>query len=199
MHHLTLTRALLITACALPVLAAGCKDDAPAKLFDDSGTWVLRLFRVEDGDEIGGFSAASRVDRFMIHYDQENEVVAAATCRDSMGNTNLTESLCDLSGPAGYQCRCFDYDFTSNMMIWTEFAPKGQTLPPEHKEEGVLQPGEPFGIAIEEYMSISNAYRYRPLPYGLFNSDGQSSEYVFEERSETLIDATGCKEICAER
>lgn len=199
MHHLTLTRALLITACALPVLAAGCKDEEPAKVFEDTGTWVLRLFKLEDGDTLDGFGSPVRVDKFMIHYDQENQVVAVASCFDSMGNSGLTASLCDLSGPEGYACRCFDYEFTADTMVWTEYAPQGQELPPEHMVEGVQQPGQPFTIVVSEYTSISNAYRYKPLPYGVLESDGMTSEYVFEERNAALIDGTGCKEVCAER
>ena len=130
MHKIALIRALVATACALPILAAGCKDE-PIPLFDEEGTWVLSLFALEDGDPIGGFGSSLRQDKYMIFYDKDAKIVATAACNDSMGEQGLKTSQCDLpKEQGGYYCRCFNYEFDETAMTWTEFVPKGQPTPP---------------------------------------------------------------------
>lgn len=198
MAHSAPTRASLATAfaLALPLLAAGCKDE-PIPLFDEEGTWVLTLFKIADGDEVGGFGSVSRENKFMIYYDATDKVVATATCNDSMGNQSLTQSLCDLPKEAGgFVCRCFSYEFDETLMTWTEFVPEGQPAPPTPTEEGAAAPGQGVRISLEAYPDISNTYRYEPLPFGLFESNGLTSEYVFQQRGPAEFDKTGCRDVC---
>lgn len=196
-------RAALATVCALPItlLVAGCQED-PQPLFDEDGTWVLQYFKLEDGDEIGGFGATARVGKFMINYDTDKKIVAAATCNDSMGDQSVTSSQCDVhTNPDGvYYCRCFSYQYELTEMTWTEFVPDGQPAPPTPTaadiEAGALEPGTGIRIALEEYQGYSNTYRYEPLPFGLFDSNGVSSEYVFQQRGKAEFEPTGCNAIC---
>lgn len=204
MHHPALIRALVATACALPILAsAGCKEE-PTKLFDEEGAWKLLLFRLEDGDDIGKFGSTLRDDKFMIYFDPKAEVVAAAMCNDSMGNQSVTQSQCDQTKEmGGYYCRCFTYEFDQAEMTWTEFVPEGQPAPPEPSEDelgmGVAKPADGVRIKLAEYDpdTYNNTYRFQPLPYGVFDSNGVTSEYVFQAVAPSVFDqGTGCREVC---
>ena len=64
------------------------------------------------------------------------------------------------------------------------------------QEMGVAKPGVGIRIALEEYPGYSNTYRYQPLPYGLFDSNGLTSEYVFQQRGKAEFEPTGCNTIC---
>ncbi len=196
MAHSALTRALLATTCTVPLLLAGCKEE-PIPLFDEEGAWVLLYFRLTDSDELTDFGSASRNGKFMIYYDSASKKVAAATCNDSMGDQSLTKSLCDLpKEDGGYYCRCFDYEYDETLMTWTEYVPKGQPEPPIPTDEGVAAPGQGVRISLEVYPDKSNTYRYEPLPFGVFESDGLTSEYVFQQRGAAEFDKTGCREVC---
>jgi len=202
MPKIALIRALVATACALPILAAGCKDE-PIPLFDEEGTWVLSLFALEDGDAIGGFGSSLRQDKYMIFYDKDAKIVATAACNDSMGEQGLKQSQCDLSKESGgYYCRCFNYEFDETLMTWTEFVPEGQPAPPAPTEEdlmnGVTAPDAGVRIQLEEYSpdTYNDTYRYRPLPFGVFDSNGLTSQYIFQSRSGAAFDVTGCREVC---
>jgi hypothetical protein len=200
MTHPLRSRALLTAVCAATVLVAGCQED-PQPLFDeDAGAWVLTLFKLEDSDEIDDFGSVMRVDKFMIAYDKAKKVVAAAACNDSMGNQGVKESLCDRTGPEGYACRCFNYEFNESQMQWVEFLPEGQPMPAEPDEEQQMMGALPFGsayqIALEAYPGYSNTYRYDTLPFGVFDSNGYSSEHVFQLRDRSKFDTTGCAAVC---
>lgn len=198
MTHPLLSRALPTAVCAA-ALSAGCQED-PKPLFDeDAGAWVLTLAKVEDGDSIDDLGSAMRSEKFMISYDKAKGLVAAASCNDSMDNQSVKESLCD-GNPTRYACRCFEYEFDLTEMTWIEFLPEGQPMPAEPDEEQQMMGALPFGsayrIALEAYADFGNTYRYTPLPFGLFDSNGYSSEYVFQVRAKDKFDATGCATVC---
>ncbi|WP_434423485.1 hypothetical protein [Nannocystis pusilla] len=202
MHKTALIRALVATTCALPVLAGGCKEE-PIPLFDEHGTWVLSLFALEDGNVISDFGSGLRQEKYMIFFDKEAKVVATAACNDSMGEQGLKASQCDLTAEqGGYYCRCFEYEYDETEMLWTEFVPKGQPAPPEPSEEdidaGVVPPKNGVRIQLEEYSpeAYNDTFRYKPLPFGVFDSNGVTSQYVFQGRSEAFFDATGCRQVC---
>ncbi|MDC0717169.1 hypothetical protein [Nannocystis bainbridge] len=201
MHKIAPIRALVATACALPILAAGCQEE-PLPLFDEQGTWVLSLFSLEDGDPISDFGSGLRQEKYMIFYDKDAKVVATAACSDSMGEQGVKASQCDLSGEQGYACRCFNYEFDETRMTWTEFVPKGQPKPPEPGEEdianGAVPPDQGVRIQLEEYSpdTYNDTWRYTPLPFGVFDSNGVTSQYVFQGRSEASFDGTGCRKVC---
>lgn len=185
--------------CALTVFVGACEDDGPIPLFDEKGTWALYYFDVMG--ELQPFNNGARVDKFLINYnptDPERKIVSAASCIDSMGRTDITKSLCDTPE---FECRCFTYTFEETTMVWTEFPPKGGKLPPGPEDEDSMapKPGEPNVIDLEAYNpeeGYTGIYRYSTLPYGLFDSDGVESRFVFQKRGETLFEPTGCLAAC---
>jgi hypothetical protein len=198
MTHPLLSRALPTAVCAA-LLSTGCQED-PQPLFDeDAGAWVLTLAKIEDGDEIDDLGSAMRSEKFMIAYDKPGKRVAAASCNDSMDNQSVHESLCD-GIPTRYACRCFEYEFDLTEMTWIEYLPDGQPMPAEPDEEQQMMGALPFGsayrIALEAYADFGNTYRYDSLPFGVFDSNGYSSEHVFQLRSKDKFDATGCATVC---
>lgn len=198
MTHPLLSRALPNAVCAA-LLFSGCQEE-PQPLFDeDAGAWVLTLAKVEDGDSIEGLGSAMRSDKFMIAYDKPGKRVAAASCVDSMGNQSIKRSLCD-GIPTRYACRCFEYEYDLTEMTWVEYLPDGQPMPEEPDEEEQMMGALPFGsgyrIALEAYAGFGNTYRYSTLPFGVFDSNGYSSEHVFQLRAKDVFDATGCAAVC---
>lgn len=200
-----LLRALVATACALPILAtASCKEEGPTTLFDEDGAWKLLYFKLEDGDQIGGFGSTLRQGKYMLYFDKKAKVAAAASCKDSADDSGVLTSLCDVpKEKGGYACRCFNYEYDDDQMTWTEFVPDGQPAPPEPTEaeldEGARSPKDPILVNLAEYDpdNFNNTYRFSPLPYGLFNSNSRTSEYVFQAVSPAVFDnTTGCREVC---
>ncbi|MBK9756859.1 MAG: hypothetical protein IPO88_25840 [Nannocystis sp.] len=192
-HKLRLLLRSCGAICALAIVpAAACNED-PVPLFDEQGTWALVLFDI-DGTGLVKFDISARLDQFLIHFDQESKIVAASGCIDSMNRTDITETLCDADM---YQCRCFTYEFEETQMTWTEFTPKGGVKvedPP--KDSTAPKVGEPYSIAVEEYPDSNQTYRYSTLPYGLFNSDGETTKYVFQTRGDAVFEVTGCMDYC---
>ncbi len=198
-HQYILTGAL----CALVAATGACKEEGPTKLFEEKGAWSLDKFDIGEGIE--NLDLQEREDQFLLYFDPETEIVAAATCIDSMGNMEISESLCDIQE---FTCRCFNYTFEESQMTWIEFTPEVKASgagtwvtppdPPDPADEdgGGPKPGEPFGITLEAYPESNNTWRYSGLPFGLFSSNGVSSRYVFQVRGETAFTATGCLEVC---
>ncbi len=189
----TLKLPLLGAICALATVAGGCGDDEPIPLFDEQGTWSLVLFDIE-ATGLEKFDSSIREEKFMIYFDQEAQVVASAGCIDTMLNTGITKNLCDTGE---FQCRCFNYEFIETKMTWTEFTPEGGTPPPAPPEDSAApKPGEPYTITVEAYPESGATYRYSTLPYGLFESDGETSRYVFQGRNDEQFGPTGCLDYC---
>lgn len=178
--------------CALLVAAGACSEEGPTTLFAEQGTWALFQY---DLDGTGIFPLdQDRVDKFLIYFDSEAKIVAAAECVDSMGRTDVDSALCDIDE---FQCRCFEYLYEESKMVWTEFSPEGAATPPEPPEDSDAAPvGTPFTINLEAYPNSMGTYRYSGMPYGLFTSDGVSSRYVFQVRGDVKFIPTGCLEIC---
>src|SRR4051812_31512507 len=89
--------------CALTVLAGACKDEGRDVLFEEDGTWALFQYDI-DGKGLAPIDAAARVNQYLLYFDMEAGKLAAASCLDSMGRTDLTTALCDVKQ---FECRCF--------------------------------------------------------------------------------------------
>lgn len=184
------THQLILSLCAL-TLAGACDDDeGPKKLFEEEGTWALN--RYDLGQGIMPLNLSEQIDQFLINFNAEAQIVTTAACIDMSGNSSV-DSLCDADG---YVCRCFSYTFMESQMIWTEL--EGNVVPPNPpKDEGIPAPGEAVIIKVDAYPDSANTYRYTPLPFGLFGSDGTSiSKFVFQIRGNDKIAATGCLDVC---
>jgi hypothetical protein len=185
----TLKRSLPALLCALVV--GGCADDEPIPLFEEKGTWAL--FRYDlDGMGVMPIDVQERVDGFLLNFNPDKGIVAAATCIDSMGRTDITQTLCDIDE---FVCRCFNYTFEETTMLWTEF--EGSSEPPVPPEDSTAaKPGDTISIEVSQFGDTSSTYNYSILPYGLFNSDGETTKYVFQIRGDDKFAATGCYEVC---
>ena len=192
-HQLRVSLSSLAAICALAMVAGSCKDEEPIPLFDEQGTWYLKLFDLE-GTGLTKFDVAQREYQFLIHFDQEAKIVASAGCIDSMNRTDITETLCDLGT---FQCRCFNYEFEETQMTWTEFTPKGGMKADDPPMDSTApKVGEPYTINVEAYPESGQTYRYSTLPYGLFNSDGETTRYVFQTYGDAAFEATMCMDYC---
>lgn len=168
--------------CALTVLASACKEEGRDVLFEEDGTWSLFQYDYE-GKGLTAFDVAARVDQFLLHFNMEAGVVAAASCLDSMGRVDLGTTLCDTGK---FQCRCFEYTYEKSLMSWTEVEPKG----------GTVADPQTTAISLEKFPEYNSTYLFKPLPEGLFNSDGTSSRYLFQPRGNSAFEATGCLDAC---
>lgn len=168
--------------CALTVLAGACKEEGRGVLFEEDGTWSLFQYDFE-GKGLMAFDTASRVDQFLLHFNMEAGVVAAASCLDSMDRVDLNTTLCDQNK---FQCRCFTYTYEDSAMSWTEVAPKG----------GTVADPKTTAIDLEKFPEYNSTYLFAPLPEGLYNSDGTSSRYLFQPRGNALFEPTGCLAAC---
>lgn len=183
----------LAALCALAMAAGACKEEEPISLFDEQGTWFLKLFDIE-GTGLTNFDVAQRENQFLIHFNKDAQIVASAGCIDSMDRTDITETLCDTGN---FQCRCFNYEFTDTTMVWTEFTPKGGVKAEDPPMDSTApKVGEPYSISVEAYPESGQTYRYSTLPYGLFNSDGETSRYVFQTFGDPAFVATKCLDYC---
>lgn len=163
----------------------------PGPLFDERGTWAVFEFDLDGSGE--QTVDVTRLDKFLLHYDPDLAIVAAAACLDSMGDSGIDSSLCDLEQ---FVCRCFDYTFSDTTMVWTEFVPAGNPPPPEPPaDSGAPKPGEAHALAVETHPGAM-AYRHGPLPYAVFSSDGLVSSHALQRRGDSLFEPTGCREIC---
>jgi hypothetical protein len=193
----TLQHFLSGALCALVVAAGACKDDEPVNLFDEQGTWALFQYDL-DGSGITPIAESERIDQFLINFDAEAGIVSAASCIDSSMQTSITSAFCDLDK---WVCRCFNYTFEEARMVWTEFTPEGppegyMTPPMPGEDSTASPPGEAFLIDLEAYPETSNTFRYSGLPFGLFDSDGTISRYVFQLRGDVKFIPTGCLQVC---
>lgn len=164
--------------CALTVLAGACKEEGRDVLFEENGTWALFQYDIE-GKGLEPFDTAARVDKFLLHFDMEAGVVAAASCVDSMDRTDLTTTLCDVDK---FECRCFAYTYEKSTMTFAEEVPGGDP--------------KTTTINLESYPGYNSTYLFEPLPEGLFNSDGTSSKYLFQARGDSKFMPTGCLDAC---
>ncbi len=171
---------------------SGTSGSGEPPLFSEQGTWALTLFDL-DGSGLTPFDVAARADKFLLHYDSDAAVVSAASCLDSMGRTDITETLCDTDT---FQCRCFNYTFEGTSMTWTEFISDGFIAPPEPADPSVPKSGDPHVIKVEPFPESAQTLIYSPMPYSLFNSDGKTTRHVFQVRGDSQFAATGCMDAC---
>jgi hypothetical protein len=159
------------------------------------GTWSLDKFDIGEG--ITNLDLQEREDQFLLYFDPETEIVAAAACIDSMGNIDITESLCDTGVhlPLLQLHVRRDADDLDRVRARGPPGPAGPARP-EDEDGADPSPASRSASQLEAYPESNNTYRYSGLPFGLFSSDGVSSRYVFQVRGESVFVATGCLETC---
>lgn len=199
---------LFVLALGLCLTAGACNDDPPPpKLFDEDGVWSVIRYDLEGTGELRDIDNNNRRDAFMLSYDSAERVVTAAACIERDTDT-AADSPCDLTpDTTRWACRCFAYDFVREEMLWREFnagdIPPTVRLseaddPPASADSGSGSGGGSGGgggggegdtlVNVAEIMDIASTYNYRPLPDGLFGSNGETSRFVLQKRAGSVFD-----------
>lgn len=191
----------VLAALGLGLTAGACKDDPPTpKLFQEQGTWSVIRYDL-DGAELREVDTMTRRDAFMLQFDAAEKVVTAAACIENEGD-DVSSSLC-LINPLDtrWDCRCFSYDFVREEQLWREFNPGD--IPPEvslanaeDEPDGGSGSGSAGGggggedtlVNVSEVMDVNSTFNFRPLPEGVFGSDGVVSRFVMQKRADTLFE-----------
>ncbi len=197
------SRFLLVpVALGLSLGAGACKEEPTTpKLFEEGGVWSLINYDLEGSGDINEVDTMNRRDAFMLQFDDVENVVTAASCVDD-SNLEATpaNSGCRLSpSTTRWVCRCFGYDFVREQMLFREFNPGD--MPPDVSIEGGDDPpadeaGESGGTAtgeddtavfVSEVPDINSTFNFRPLPDGLFGSNGMTSRYILQTRAASIF------------
>jgi hypothetical protein len=198
---------LVLAALALASTAGACKDDPPTpKLFQEAGTWSVIIYDLEGNGEQRDIDVQSRRDAFMLSFDTAEKVVQSAACIETDSDT-VADSLCLLNpDDTHWSCRCFAYDFVREEQLWREF--NAGDVPPVVKLSEVNDPpaggdsgsgsggggGDGGGgdgdtlVNVSEIEDVNSTFNFRPLPLGVFGSNGESSRFVMQKRADSQFD-----------
>lgn len=194
---------LLVLVSSLGLCAGACKEDPPTpKLFQEQGTWSVISYDLDGSGTLRDVEVMTRRDSFMLQFDSAEKVVTAAACVESDAD-DVSNSLC-LINPQDthWECRCFAYDFVREEQLWREFnagdIPPTVSLsaaddPPAGDATGTASDGGGGGdgdttVNVAEIMDVNSTFNFRPLPDGLFGSDGVVSRFVLQKRADSLFD-----------
>jgi hypothetical protein len=194
---------LVLAALGLGLTAGGCKDDPPPpKLFQEAGTWSVVVYDLEGTGIQNDIDVMTRRDSFLLQFDTAEKVVTSAACVETDADT-VADSLCLINpDDTHWSCRCFAYDFVEEQQLWREF--NAGDVPPVVKLSDMDDPnaegggtatdgggGEGTGdtiVQVSEIMDVNSTYNFRPLPEGVFGSNGTSSRFVMQKRANSLFD-----------
>ncbi len=179
------------------VLTGACKEDPPTpKLFAEDGAWSVISYDLEGTGNQLDINDSNRRDAFMLSFDSAEKVVTTAACIEAAGDT-VADSPCLLNPNDTYwECQCFAYDFVREEMLWREF--NAGDIPPtvslsaaDDQGAGTTGGGGGDGdtlINVAEIPDVNSTYNFRPLPDGIFGSDGVASRFVFQKRAPSIFD-----------
>lgn len=198
-----LRRPTLFVLAVLGLAAGACKEDPPTpKLFDEQGVWSVIVYDLEGTGAQADIDVDTRRDSFLFKFDKSEKVVQTAACIETDADT-VADSLC-LRTPddTHWSCRCFAYDFVEDQQLWREF--NAGDIPPEVKLSDADDPagGETGGtssggggggtgdtlVQVSEIEDVNSTFNFRPLPEGVFGSNGISSRFVMQKRADSLFD-----------
>ena len=197
-------RHISLFSLAALVTFSSCNGDPDTRLFDETGVWAMTHFSL-DGAMLTEVPANTELDAFLLKFDPNRGVVAAAACAQGSGSAAVGVSTCRRATTADdrtWLCRCYAYDYDESTMNWTEFAP-GDEPPMPGGGGGTGGEDANTPITLSEFTEVNNSYQFQPMPDGgtlhedgLFESDGMTSRYIFLKRAETLFVESGCEEVC---
>jgi hypothetical protein len=177
--HLIATAALLAATATL----TACPEE-DTRLFDEEGVWTLEQYSLDGGPYTD--IAQNRKNRFLLRFKSADKVVAAAACHEQNTDADVNSSNCTNAALSTWTCQCFSYTYDNDRMVWQEFAP-GETPPPVGAPgaDGETGGGETGAheLFLAAPMGTSSTYEFGPLPLDLFNSDGQLSKYIFQQKA----------------
>lgn len=200
-------RSTLLVLAALGLTVGACQDDPPTpKLFQEDGTWSVIRYDIEGNGELREVDTMTRRDAFMLQYDATEKVVTTAACIETDAD-NVSNSLCLINpDDTHWSCRCFGYDFVREEQLWQEFnagdIPPKVSLssaddPPAGDGGGTGTSGGDGGggggdnqtfITVGELPDVNSTYSIRPLPEGVFGSDGETSRFVVQKKADSLFE-----------
>lgn len=187
----------------LALLASGCEEEEPGKLFNEAGSWSLIEYDLS-GVQVKAVNNL-RENAYLLKFRPDLGVVQTAAClSEGQGadDEDPGDGECRLQASTSrWSCRCFAYAYEESSMAWKAFD-AGSTPPPV----GLLPPGTPLGTSVEgdpatipqagayEITLLSDqerrsTYTFSPLPFPVFGSNGSSSLFVFQARNPSLFDA----------
>jgi hypothetical protein len=164
-------------------------------LFDERGVWSVEQYALDGGPLVD--ISAVRANRFLLRFKPEDQVVAAAACAEQDTDVDINGSNCTNAALASWSCECFAYTFAGEQMVWQAFTPVPGEPPPT-----VGASGHALTVAVPP--GGGSSYEFRPLPPGLFNSDGVVSKHVFQHKADEIwtdvdvnVDGTPDLEACS--
>lgn len=193
---LRLLHALL--PAALLVSVACKEEEEEPRAFEENGTWSLQEWAPDGADFSSLKDTTARRDAFLLRFAESKGFVAAAACSspvDDPPDFSPASSRCN-SGDADqdrvWDCKCFSYDWTTEFShVWLGYEPDGGKPP----NPNTADPEKTTTVSADT-SDVENNIRLSPLPPELFDSDGESSVYLFQLKADRLMDETGCYEAC---
>jgi hypothetical protein len=176
---------ILATAAILALVS--CQEE-DTRLFDETGVWTLDRYSL-DGSPYQEINQG-RKNRFLLRFKPDDAVVAAAACHEQGFEPEVNSSSCTNATLATWSCQCFSYTYEGSRMLWQEFAP-GDTPPPVGAVAGGdgTDGGDMEGsheVNVSAFGETAATYQFDTLPLDLFNSDGDISKHVFQQKAETI-------------
>jgi hypothetical protein len=173
---------------------AGCKSDDGGLFDEERGTFVLVAYTLPQSAQAQVLGSCTSA--FLVGFDAANGVAAAATDGRASG---VGDSFCQDQAEPVWSCRCFDYEWTSTGMIWTERGGDGDG--DGDGDGGTGGTGDVAGdgttnILMTADENVNDRWRFQPLPLGLFSSDEDLASYEFEIKAASIFEATGCMDVC---
>lgn len=190
------TRALSTTVLFAALALCGCPSEEDTRLFEEEGVWTLTQF------DLGGMGLTavdnnSRKDAFLVKFDATRRIAAFAACGTG-DNFSVNSSLCKTlpEDSREWQCTCVRYSYDESTMTSIVF-PEDGSIPPKPSSGFEDEEGN---VAVDTLLNVNetvaNSYVFGPLPKGVYDSDGEISRYVFQQRAPGAFDETGCEEVC---
>lgn len=196
------SRLFLVSGVLASSLAlGGCKEDPPTpKLFQEAGAWSVIKYDLDGSGDLKDVDTNNRRDAFMLSFDTAERVVTTASCIDNDTDTPASSTCLLTPGTTRWDCRCYGYDYVDDRMLWREFEPGD--LPPDVDLDDIDEPeagdstgggggsdtGDDTVVILSEVMDINSTYNFRPLPMGLFGSNGEDSRFVMQARANSIFD-----------
>jgi hypothetical protein len=200
----TLRVSLFATAAVLALVS--CKEE-DTRLFDETGVWTLDRYSL-DGTPYQEINQG-RTNRFLLRFKPDDAVVAAAACHEQGFEVDVNSSTCTNAALSTWSCQCFSYTYEGSQMLWQEFPP-GDTPPPVGAVGGDGTDGGTEGaheVNLSAFGTTASTFQFDTLPLDLFNSDGDISKHVFQQKAEMLwttvdvnsdgvLDLEYCSQLC---
>ncbi len=184
-------RAAAFAALIAATVTLGACQEEDTRLFDETGVWALEQYSIDGGPYTD--IAQNRKNRFLLRFKPDDGVVAAAACHEQNTPIDVNSSNCTNAPLSNWACYCFAYTYDNNRMVWQEFAP-GEMPPPvgapgaDGETDGGGSGAQEVILAAPE--GTTATFEFASLPPGLFNSDGEISRHIFQEKAESVWTGT---------